>query len=681
MPLAPLFPSPPAPGNDNPRLVVEVDGDVIDERFGVQWQDVLSQIGSGEFTLLNDHHAIATLAEGQVVIFSLDGDEFIAWVIDNVHRTSVSEEEDAQEVTVFSGSTTLAELRKAVVMPAGGVVYVETPIYVGTISLKPYSGERFFGPMEVGYDVTGWDDAEAVPLAAPDLVPYVSALWIGSTDDVIHIRDTFTTTGIYKAKLFFAASTAAHVFIDGTCVARPDDTEIESSDPFKERAVEFEVRDGTHTIYARVAKGTFSYSAIIFSIWAIDSDDLLLESSEDAKMTAATAGVTPGYVADKVLTEMQDRDVNALWDWDFTITHDTAGRKWPRIGDWWSCRVKDLVLSVLEKLCEGWAEMHALASNGGRTLSMWVAEGVTDGDAGTGTGYVPTVGVTIERGVNATTIIHERSAVAGNAVAWEFNDGLFYAGPDPVPDDGVVEIGLDLSELDGAQSIFVAEANLRPIAEKELSITVEFEPPAGDEADQVAIVKGLGGVCTTEAWDGTPTGYRIRGHSGGEDNNGNIKVRPELNTARDTMEQRYQRFLSRTNNGTNDGRSASATISSRDVIDSTVISPLGGLSFSTGGAYSIIGDRGSRRRYSEPALVLGAVGECDVAGADGDTDYAIEIDGSVVGTITFANGDDDAEVRFATPIYADQTNISNIECTAEGGHVGCSIDLIAVPIT
>lgn len=680
MPLAPLFPSPPAPGNANPRLTVDVGGDIITERFGVQWQDVLSQIGVCEFSLLNNNEAIASLEEGQVVIFRLDGEEFVAWVIDNLHRTTVAEGEASEEVTVFSGATTLAELKKAIVMPAGGVVYVDTPIYVGTISLKPYSGERFFGPMESDWDVSGWSAASPVTGEPVKYLPGGTAAWIGSTADVIHVRDSFTTSGIVKAKLFFAATNAAHIFIDNTCVARPDDTAVEGNATPKTRSVEFEVRDGTHTIYARVVRGAKTYSAIKYTVWEIDSNHLLRASGTGAKVTSSVE-VTPGYVAGKLFAEMHDRDCLPDWDYDFDDVDDSAGRKWPSMGDWWSCRAKDTVYAVLEKLCEGWAEMHALAQNGGRTLSMWVADGVTDGDSGTGTGYTPTVDVTIERGVNATQLIHERSAVAGNSVAWEFNDGLFYAAPDPPPAEGIVEIGLDLSELDGAQSIFVAEANLKPISSKELSITAEFQPSAGSENDQVKIVQGLGGTCTVADWDGTPTGYRIKGHSGGEDNDGNVKVRPELNSARDTMEQRYQRWLSRSNNGTNDGRSASATISSRDVTDSTVVTPLGGLDFSTGGAYSIVGDRGSRRRFSEPALVIGAVGECDVAGASGDTDYAIEIDGSTIGTITFPNGSDEAVLTFGTPIYADQTNISNIECTAEGGHIGCSIDVIAVPIT
>lgn len=685
MALAPIFPNPPAPGNENPRLSVSIDGTPLSARFGVQWQDVFSKVGSGQFSLLNDHEAIGTLDTGQTVIFELDSEPFLAWVIDGWRSTEVAETEEVDEATEFYGKTTLSELARAVILPANGVRDVTTAIFVGRLAPKPYGSDRYYGPMEPSYDDSGWSAATQIVAAtgtyAPENWPTKAAYWIGSSsEDVIHIRREFTTSGVFTCKLFFAATNSAHVFVDGTFVGSVDDT-TDGDAATKTRSVKFEVTDGTHTIYARVARGTKPDSAFLYSIYQVDSSTLLSWSSSSAKMTAEVLDVTPGYVADRALTEMQTiSEVNLDWSWDFDAVNDSAGRPWPTMGPWYQVRVKDTVLSLLDKLCEGWAEMLAPAALGGRTLQMWVAKDVTDGASAVAPGHAPSLGVSVLKGTNATQIIYEKTAVSGNRAVFEFQDGLIVGQlDDSVTDNGPYEVGLDLSSCDGPMALYVAEANLRQTATPELSIVAEWSP--SNDADQVAVVQGLGGYVTARApRGGDLTAYRLQAHSGGEDNNGVIMVRPELNSARDIVEQRYQRWLNATSNGTNDGRSAHATISSRHVKDPTVVSRLGGLDFSTGGSYSIVGDRGSRRRPTEPGLIVRFEIECDVAGIVGTTRYKIEVDGSSIGTVDLASGAETNIATLAAPVYIDQTNLLNIECVLSGQHSGCTVKVLAVPI-
>jgi hypothetical protein len=684
MAFAPIFPTPPKPHAPNPRLTVHVEGSEISERFGVQWQDVLSQIGTGEFQLLNSHTAIATIEEDQLVIFKLDGTEFLAWVIDAVTKTTLAEGEEGDEVTVFAGKTTLSELTRGVTLPASGVRFVDTPIFTGYVTTKPYSPERFFGPMEPSYDDSSWDAAVevAAPVGslAPANWPDPDAFWIGTDDDVLHHRETFTTSGVFTVKIFFAAANAVHLFVDGVLVSKVDDT-IDGDAASKTRSVKVEVTDGTHTIYARVARGAKPDSLLILSVFEVGTDNVLCRTTSSWKSSPTVEKVTVGSVAIQAFTEAQGRDTVTEWDWDFTELVDTAGRPWPDMGDWYNAPVKDKLLDLLNQLVEGWAEMAALAANGGRTLSMWVAEGVLDGNGDVAPGRPLDLEFEIEVGVNATKLVHGKQAVSGNVGAIEFNDGLIMAQlDDSVTAHGRREVGLALGSLDGPMALYVAEAQLRPTSTPELTIVAEFEPVAGSESQQLSIVTGLGGTLTAPNWTGTPTSYRVKAHSGGEDDDGNLIIRPELNTATDVLDKRYQQFMARTNNGTNNGRSLSATVTSKQVTGAQVVTPLGGLDFSTGGAYSIVGDRGSARRPSEPALVVRFDAVDDTAGASGDTTYQVEVDASPIGTVTLPDTVDEGTTTLAAPVYVDQENLLNIEATAAGGHVGVSVKVIAVPI-
>ena len=269
------------------------------------------------------------------------------------------------------------------------------------------------------------------------------------------------------------------------------------------------------------------------------------------------------------------------------------------------------------------------------------------------------------------------------SAVFTFKDGLFFGElVDAVTDHGRRIAGLEFGGLDGPQALNAALASLRPISEPEVSITAELDPEAIADTDQVHLVTGLGGTVTAPAMrTGTPTAYRVMGHSGTEDDDGVIAVRPELATARDAIEQRYQRWFAATNNGTLDGRSATSAISSPSVTGGGIVSPIGGLDVSTGGIYSAVGDRGSARRPSEPGIIVAFDAYDDVAGASGATTYRVEVDASSIGTVTLPNTVDVGHTVLSTPVYVDTTNLVNIECTAAGGHTGVTVAVVTIPIT
>ena len=416
MPAA-IFPNPPQPATPSARLTVTAAGVPVTERFGVEWQDVLSQLGSGQFALLNTHPLITadTIDNDQLVIFSLDGDEFLAWIITTQHQTSTTAAEESAGVTVFSGETTLVELRRMVVLPNAKIRFVDTPIFVGYVSTKPYALERYFGPMEPGYVDSAWPAAievlQVTGAAAPEGWPARhGCYWIGAGEPTAFVRDSFTTSGVFKVKVFFAGGVNCKVdlFLDGTPVGQIDPTTEDGEG--KTRAVVVEVTNGTHHLFARsvaaAGDATVAYCVVNCATGAI-----LCVSDDTAKAVDEVAGVTVGSIMETALAEADAWDTLPGWTMDFDAAEDTDGRPWRSMGDWWSCKaVTTDYLQLGQQLCEGWAEMAAEASKGGRVLSMWVAAGTLDGAGNTGVGRNPSMGgLTIAKGVNATELIHEKT--------------------------------------------------------------------------------------------------------------------------------------------------------------------------------------------------------------------------------------------------------------------------------
>lgn len=267
-----------------------------------------------------------------------------------------------------------------------------------------------------------------------------------------------------------------------------------------------------------------------------------------------------------------------------------------------------------------------------------------------------------------------------NVVLIRWGDGFI----EGVVDDSVTEWGrresmLSISNVtSGPSALWTAYATIVPISQPETSIVVGIEPV--DTTDQPYEAFGIGDTVTAPDIDGTPTEYRVAAISCQEDEDGNLTWFPELATARDIQEQRWERWLRRTANGTLEGRSRAATPTSPSIINAGKVNVTEITFSTTGGGETLIGDIGTPYRPREQMLLYRMDGEAAVAGLTADTDVELTLELTGVGeTVTIPDSGDTGYVDFVAPILVDTTDLVNIETTGEGGHTGVSVTVLGVP--
>lgn len=683
-------------------LVLKVGGVTITNRFNVQWTDLASDVGNGEFTLLRDDSQADDIDPGDIAILTLDGTDVFAFVVEEIEDTILDEGEEAVEAMRYSGRSTAILLDDVIVYPSKGTFDVTSPPELSglTVVAKPTSPDRYIGWMEPEFDDSGWSSA-TVALALtgdfrPKGQPDLDASWIWfeapsggehPVGDVCLFRRSFTTvrSDVFAVKIIYAALEDVEFYFDGILINKTDPArETDVGQWAREAVVEIN-GDLPHTIAFKVQHLREGMAGLTYTVYEHNTDTVLARSGTSTKVldAATEPGVTPGYVMGRLITEGQARD----WDADFASSFNATDcsrpdEEWAAITGAFELRVGDSLLDVLNQLAEGWVEWTVEPGTStyvGKLLAMWNAEGV-DAPGGAAPGRGTASGVTFEEGVNCTKFHRTRRRARKNHVLIEWGDGQLDGGiPASEATHGRLESFLSLSNVrNGPSAIRTAVATLTPLADVAESVVVEIQPTETDDVPYLDF--GMGDTISVSTTALTQD-YRVVAISCQEDENGYLTWFPELATATEIYQQKQQRWLRRTANGTLDGQSRSATPSSDHILSSGKVD-VREEPFGTAGADEVLdGDIATRWRVrGENFLLYRLDAEANVAGVSGSTSIELTIDATGSGeTVTMTSGTDEASHDINPPILVTNDQYVNVECTAAGGHAGVNVTVFAVP--
>lgn len=689
-------------------LVVTVEGVEIVNRFNVQFTDIGSDVGNGEFTLLRDDAQADDINPGDIAIISVTDDaaaevDAFAFVIEEIEDQIVEEGEEAAQVVRYSGRSTAILLDKLRVYPSKGVFDVDSPPELSglTVVAKPTSPDRYMGWMEPGFDDSGWSSA-TVALALggdfrPKGQPDLAASWIwfeAPTDgnhpvgDVCLFRRTFSTgtSSPFAVKIIYAALDDVEVYLDGILINKTDPArETDVGQWAREAVVEI---NGTlpHTIAFKVQHLRTGMAGLTYTVYEHNTDTVLARSGTTTKVYDATAddqGVTPGYVMSKLIGEGQARG----WDENFAASFNGTDcsrpeEGWPTITGAFEMRVGDSALDVLNQLAEGWVEWTVEPGEGtyvGKLLAMWNAAGVTGPD-GEAAGRGGASGVTFVEGVNCTRFHRRKRAAEFNHVLIEWGDGQLDGGIAASEEaHGRLESFLSLSNVrNGPSAIRTAVATLTPMSEVAESVVVEIQP---EDADDIPYLSFNIGDTVGVSVNGLVADYRCVAISCQEDEEGYLSWFPELATATEIYQQKQQRWLRRTANGTLDGQSRSATPSSDHIMSSGKVDVREEVFSTAGDDVLLVNDIGTRWRVKGESFLLYRMdAEANVAGVSGSTSIVLTVDAVSSGeTVTMTSGNADGTHDISPPLLVTNDEYVNVKVTAQGGHKGVNVTVYAVP--
>lgn len=160
-----------------------------------------------------------------------------------------------------------------------------------------------------------------------------------------------------------------------------------------------------------------------------------------------------------------------------------------------------------------------------------------------------------------------------------------------------------------------------------------------------------------------------------EDRDGNLDVDPEFITARDVYEQRYNRWLTRTNGGALEGRTATtgnASFTSASILNSSIATATA-IPVASAGDYELVaGDETGPGKTPEIEGVLYRA-EFDFAAAGvSDTEFEVTLNGVVIFTVVCLASVAET-VYDLTPsetVIVEVGDILRVICTVAGGHTG-----------
>ena len=248
--------------------------------------------------------------------------------------------------------------------------------------------------------------------------------------------------------------------------------------------------------------------------------------------------------------------------------------------------------------------------------------------------------------------------------------------------EALLSVG-DLGDMEAVEQ--VAASNLGVVNDVVTSIVAEM-----DEVDAAsgysAYTDYQNGDSVTAATIGGATAT-VRCHSitVTEDENAYLQVFPEFITARDVLEQKVNRWLSRTNDGALAGRSTTSTPVSNtsDAILNVTVASVSPIQFSAGGGQvAVDGDAGPKGRTSD---VRGFLYRIEVDATDSgafDTDIDITVNGTTVSAVTIEA--DEVRAVYDMPntelTILEYSDIVIPVVVTAGGHAGLTIRCMVASI-
>ena len=400
----------------------------LTESFDRRFRDPVSDVGTGELSVLATDANASDLTVGKVVRFLIDGTAAFSWRIDRRELRAVDSAEESGQVVKVSGRGLVVDWNDAVVYPAGGIdarPQSDSRPFTWATSLVSTSGwgsafQQFPNACIPNvYDLTtGWP-----PLGWPAPVQSSSVRWIWSRAFATHpagyslFRKSFTVTGTKQYALFLSAGGRARAFIDGIEVIPWTSTFPNWSSGFTTDRL-FTISAGTHEL--AIEAENFNYAGTQYvtpgSIGCVIAALHEMPTSGSFSSSSLVVGTdttwkvqdypstypapTPGAILNTLLTEAQARGALSSWTFggSFSSTTDTAGNAWasslevtPKVGD--------SLLAVLRQMND--QELVDFRANAtGKVLNVY--------NYGASTG---SSGVTLAAGTNLLELTHMTEAV------------------------------------------------------------------------------------------------------------------------------------------------------------------------------------------------------------------------------------------------------------------------------
>lgn len=246
--------------------------------------------------------------------------------------------------------------------------------------------------------------------------------------------------------------------------------------------------------------------------------------------------------------------------------------------------------------------------------------------------------------------------------------------------EGILDGG-DLYDVDAL--VRLAEQNLAITKAPTTSIVATVDDVDGDSGHSPYVAFALGDTVTVPGIAGGTQSVRCVGITCTQDGDGYIDVATEFSTVRDLSEERVQRWLARTANGTLDGRSPTPTISvsSPSIVSSGVASPIT-VGLATDGAYApIVGDLSAGKTPGSRGFLYRLAINARSAGT-GTTTIRVDVNGTQINTVGLGpnaiSGVTELDINAVRIV--ELTDIFTFEVTASGGAEGISVDAYISPI-
>lgn len=389
--------------------------------FARNWQDVLSESGSGGLSFQNYDATLANFVDDgdDVVVLKYRGERALALLIENKERVTKARTR-VEELTTYTGRGHMAIFERGLVWPAGGEGRLPAeddrpfnwtspefdddawvpPSILGTVEEAINLAELLFGtdPSEFSVD----------PALFINLFWAPGADWLNTIVGDCYFRQTITVPQERRYLVALITDDEGELYIDGQPI-----TSTTGYNALGVTTAEVDLSAGTHVVSGHVSNfdntvlypGVFNGGKFGFGVWTINlagQADVLVAQGQPGEMVMVAyppepPGMTVGQVIRLVLEENQARGYLLSIVLNFTDTHDSDGIPWPVTADIATKTGTDLY-TFLQELsqthCDLWMDP------GGFTLNAYVIDGrgsdlsadveITGPTAGPATGNIVT---------------------------------------------------------------------------------------------------------------------------------------------------------------------------------------------------------------------------------------------------------------------------------------------------
>jgi hypothetical protein len=358
----------------------------IPRRRGVSWQDEHNTPGMGSFQIQRDDAVIADnpslLDDFNIVKFYVDGKAVKTWIIEQVQRTLI--DEDDRWMTV-SGRGALALL-------GAGVIYPEWPLRRDSADERSFD----YGSKSGGwFRAAEWKTPAGIPVGAANSIrkghpkgwPSKRSQWLWSTnpnrankDGVNYFRGVFTLSAKTRVRIWAAGDDDMELQLDGEVLFSQ-----KRGGWHKASAKTMVLAAGNHLIAARVRNyddDANNSGAFVCYVGKVDRKNKILATvmrSTPAKFSCRgyydkPPGWFPASVLKTLVSEAQARGVEGLSaiTFGFTDTVDSAGRAWQSRQDQSYPIGTTSLLDLVERLTEDDLDV---AMTTGLELRAWRTRG------------------------------------------------------------------------------------------------------------------------------------------------------------------------------------------------------------------------------------------------------------------------------------------------------------------